>query len=52
MRRRRQCHCHRHTNDEQLRNLSVHQLDTVTQHLAHLFHSISFISSVASAVRL
>lgn len=51
-RRRRQCHCHRHTNDEQLRNLSVHQLDTVTQHLAHLFHSISFISSVASAVRL
>lgn len=54
MRRRRHCHCHRHTNDEQLRNLSVQRTSTWYGNtaLCHLFYSISFISSVASAVRL
>lgn len=54
-RRRRHCHCPRPTNDEQSRNSSAHQLDMVTRHFAtfcHLFLFISFIRSVASAVRL
>lgn len=44
MRRRHRC-CH--TNDEQLRNLSVYQLDTVTAHFVTLpfilFHFHSFV---------